>query len=224
MKIDADKDAQIAAKYADLEETWEDDSEAARFAAVSEYFDMSGDLRRATVCMEKASRLESDSARYHFRLARLHIKAQRYREGGRELEVSSEIDSVELAGRRHTENNLYYIGYALFHVGRYLEAAEALRGADGLVDTWSDPLVLKRFHLHQGFSWHLEGRYLDAAESYRRALVAPGPGDSCDEDWMDPDVVEAAQDFNDDIEPYLEMAKKGMTLDAETLDVVPDFP
>ena len=44
---------------------------------------------------------------------------------------------------------------------------------------------------------------------------------------MDEDEVEEAQSFNDEIEPYLDMAQQGLPLDVEELeriDVAPSFP
>lgn len=223
MKKDAQVDPKIRAKVAELSEEFESASESQLFAGAADFFDQTGDLERAIRAMQESVRLDPDSARHHFVLARLLLKAGRFRDGGKELEICSELDSVELAGRAYHDNNLYYLGYALFNVGRYKEAAEAFRGAQSLVNIWTDPLVLKRFHLHQGFAWHLEGNFLEAAECYIRGLIAPGPGDSCDEDSMDEDVVEKAQDFNDEIEPFLEMAQACVPLDRGNLDVQPSF-
>lgn len=227
MAIKVDTDNKIQVKLAEVKEAYEGESDAAHFANVAEYFELAADLPRTLACLERAVELDDESARMHFLLARTLLKAGRWRDGGKELEVCSEIDSVELAGRQYHDNNLYYLGYALFLTDRYKEAAEAFRGAQNLIRIWVDPLVLKRFHFHQGLAWHLEGAYLEAAESYRRGLIAPGPGDSCDEDPMDEDEVEEAQAFNDEIEPYLEMAQQGLPLDVEELeriDVVPSFP
>ena len=224
MEISAEKDARIQRKFAELRDDYPEDGDAALYANVAEYFDLEGDDARALSSQRRAAELQPDSAIQHFLLARLLLKCGRWRDGGKELEICSEIDSVELAGRHWSNNNLYYIAYALYHVGRFKEAAEAFRGAQALINIWTDPLVLKRFHLHQGFCWHLESNYIEAAECYKRALIAPGPGDSCDEDEMDPDIVEAAQDINDEIEPFLQLALRLEALDAAELEVTPAFP
>jgi len=223
--IDPTRDVAIRRKHGELREAFPDDPESTVYTAVADYFELTGDLERAIAALERAAKLAPpEDARTRFILARTLLKAGRYRDGGRELEICSEIDSVELAGRAYYDNNLYYLGYALFNVGRYKEAAEALRGAQNLVNIWVDPLVLKRFHLHQGWAWHLEGDFLDAAECYKRALIAPGPGDSCVEDVMNEDVVEAAQRFNQVIEPFLDEARMGHPLDPEDLEATPAFP
>lgn len=224
MTKEVEKDPKIRAKLAALADEFEGASRAKLYAHAADFFAHTGDLDRAIRSMESAVRAEDGSAIFHFGLAKLLLQAGRFREGGKQLEICSEIDSVALASRTYHENNLYYLAYALFNVGRYKEAAEAFRGAQNLINIWVDPLVLKHFHLHQGFAWHLEKHYLDAAECYRRAMVAPGPGDSCDEDVMDEDVVEAAQEFNDEIEPFHDMAQRGVPLDRLTLDVQPHFP
>ncbi|MCA9321492.1 MAG: hypothetical protein KDB53_12185 [Planctomycetes bacterium] len=224
MEIDAQTDAQIREKLAELEEDYPEDDAASLYAAVAEYFDLAGDLERALAAQRQAAVLEPDSATQLFLHARALLKLGRWRDGGKILETCSDIDSVALAGRHWANNNLYYIAYALFNVGRYKEAAEGFRGAQNLINIWTDPLVLKRFHLHQGWSWHLDGNYLEASECYKRALIAPGPGDSCDEDDMDPDVVEDAQDFNDQIEPFLERSLRLEGLKPEGLIALPAFP
>lgn len=218
-------DPLIQEKLAELRDAYEHDTDAGLYNAVAEYFDLEGDQKRAILAAKEATSLEPDSASHHFALARHLLKAGRYRDGGQELEICSEIDSVLMAGRTYSENNLYYLGYALYNVERYKEAAEAFRGAQNLINIWQDPMVLKRFHQHQGFAWHREGAYLDAAECYRRAMVAPGPGDSCDEDIMDEDVVEEAQDYNDTVEPFFELAQQGLPLPTEGLNapVTPSF-
>ena len=109
-----------------------------------------------------------------FLLARTLIEDGQYREGGKELEIVSDIDSVALASPTWANNNLYYIAYALFKTGRYKEAAEAFLGAQHLINIWADALTLKHFHLHQGFAWHLESNFQEAGQCYRRALIAPG--------------------------------------------------
>ncbi|MCB9833463.1 MAG: hypothetical protein H6807_13420 [Planctomycetes bacterium] len=225
MNIRADKDPRIQEKLAELREEEAGEREADLLVDVAMYFDMIGDSPRTIAALEAAVAAAADDTRPRFLLARCLIKAGRWRDGGKELEIVSDMDSVEVASPRWQSNNLYYIAYALFNTGRYKEAAEAFRAADVLVSIWGDPLVLKRFHLHQGFAWHLEGQFGEAAESYRRAMVAPGPGDSCDEDVMDEDEVEDAQDFNDEVEPYMEMARRREPLAIEDLPgVLPAFP
>ncbi len=225
MSIRADKDPKIQGKLRELREEEAGDDEADLLVDVAMYFDMTGDSPRTIAALEAAVERAPDDVRPRFLLARCLIKARRWREGGKQLEIVSDMDAVELANPRWQSNNLYYIAYALFHIGRYKEAAEAFRAADVLVSIWGDPLVLKRFHMHQGFCWHLEGQFGEAAESYRRAMVAPGPGDSCDEDVMDEDEVEGAQDFNDEVEPFMEMARGREKLQLEDLpEVLPAFP
>ncbi len=225
MEIKADKDAKIQQKLAELREDYEDDSPCDLMTRVALFFYMANDTKRTTTCLRAAVDHDPEDVRARFLLARTLIKSGLYREGGKELEISSEIDSVALGSPTWANNNLYYIGYALFRTGRYKEAAEAFRGAQNLINIWGDALTLKRFHLHQGFAWHLEGNISEAGICYRRALIAPGPGDSCDEDVMNEEEVEAAQDFNDEIEPYLLMTQANQLLDAEDLpEVLPAFP
>ena len=53
-------------------------------------------------------------------------------------------------------------------------------------------------------------------------MVAPGPGDTSEDDDMDFDQVEKCQDLmNGRIEVYYKMAKAGEMLEVETLDAVP---
>lgn len=225
MEINANKDAKIQQKLAELKEDYEDDSHCDLMTRVALFFYMGNDTKRTIASLESAVLSDPEDVRARFMLARTLIKDGRFRDGGKELEIASEIDSVALASPTWANNNLYYISYALFKTGRYKEAAEAFLGAEHLINIWGDALTLKRFHLHQGFSWHLEGQYKEAAECYRRALIAPGPGDSCDEDVMDEAEVELAQEYNDDIEPFLIMAQKNRPVEFEDLpEVTPAFP
>ncbi|MFT7616542.1 MAG: tetratricopeptide (TPR) repeat protein [Planctomycetota bacterium] len=225
MEIKANKDAKIQQKLAELTEDYEDDSQCDLLTRVALFFYMANDTKRTIASLKAAVASDPEDVRARFLLARTFMKEGRYRDGGKELEIVSDIDSVALGSPTWANNNLYYIGYALFQTDRYKEAAEAFLGAQHLINIWGDAMTLKRFHLHQGFSWHLEGQYNEAAECYRRALIAPGPGDSCDEDVMDEQEVEASQGFNDEIEPYLIMAQKNQPVDREDLpEVTPTFP
>ena len=116
--MNADTDIRIREKYTDLASDYEDTPAPTLYVAVAEFFDLEGDGSRSLACYEKAASLAQDDARTRFLYARALIKAGKYREGGKELEECSDIDSVELASRIYYENNLYYISYALFHIGR----------------------------------------------------------------------------------------------------------
>ena len=52
-------------------------------------------------------------------------------------------------------------------------------------------------------------------------MVAPGPGDGSVDDAMDEDEVERAQQMNDAIMKYHDLAKKGIALDSQSLNPVP---
>ena len=224
MKISWENDTQIQAQLQRFLEEREDKSIAAALRDAGECLEMEGDLPRALACLEASIELEPTSALTSFLRARCLLREGHYRKGGKELEACSEMDSLTLASRSWHDNNLYYIGYALFNVGQFKEAAEALRGAQNLINIWFDPLVLKRFHFHQGLAWHAMGDYLAASESYLRGLIAPGPGDSCDEDLMEESTVEAAQDFNDIIEPLYQAAQACNPIDQSELTATPAFP
>ncbi len=225
MENKAEKDAKIREKLAELRESYEDDSDCDLMTRVALYFYMAHDTKRTLTCLNAAVAYDPEDVRARFLLARTLLKEGRYKDGGKELEIVSDIDSVALASPTWANNNLYYIGYALFKTGRFKEAAEALKGAQHLINIWGNPLTLKKFHLHQGFAWHLENNLNEAAACYRRALIAPGPGDSCDEDIMDEAEVEAAQDFNEEIEPFLIMTQNNERIELNELpEVLPEFP
>ncbi|MEZ6196293.1 MAG: tetratricopeptide repeat protein [Planctomycetota bacterium] len=223
MPIDPNKDAKSRALYEKIRGELSPVIDRGVYEEMVERFDDAGDVPRAVAAARKVVEMAPDSVDAHFRLATLLLKNEQWRDGGRELEVCADLDTVELASRHWSRNGLYYIAYALFNIGSFKEASEAFRGAQNLIDTWGDPYILKRFHWHQGMSLHLQGLYLDAAEAYRRAMVAPGPGDSCAEDEMDEDIVETAQDMNDEIEPYMELAQQGKSIDPQELVVRPAF-
>jgi hypothetical protein len=86
---------------------------------------------------------------------------------------------------------------------------------------WGAPEPLKDFHFHRGLAYHLEGNFLDAIEAYRRAMVAPGPGDGSEDDVMDEDAVEAAQAMNEVVERYHAQATQGLRLEGEPVEAVP---
>ncbi len=155
MEIKADDDAQIQEKLSELREDYESDSYADLMTRVALFFYMEDDDDRTIACLRSAVDRDPDDVRARFLLARTLMKSGDYRSGGRELEHASDLDSVQLASPNWANNNLYYIGYALFKTGRFKEAAEAFRGAQNLINIWGDAIVLKRFHLHQGFAWHL---------------------------------------------------------------------
>ncbi|MEE9392091.1 MAG: hypothetical protein V3W41_06270 [Planctomycetota bacterium] len=217
------RDQKISKVYAQVQKSLAAEFDRKIYCEVAKQLDRDGDLKRTLAAARLVIELDPQSAIAHFELAKYLIKSGDYLEGGKQLEVCSELDSVEVAGRRWQNNNLYYIAYVFFNLGRYQEAADAFRGAQNLIDIWSDPVVLKNFLWHQGFALHECGQFLDAAECYRRAMVAPGPGDSCIEDEMDEDEVEAAQALNDEIEPYMELAQKGVALELNAVEVTPAF-
>jgi tetratricopeptide (TPR) repeat protein len=224
MKISSDNDEQIQGQLGRFLSERDDNSISAALRDAGEFFEMEGDLPRALSCLSASLDLEPNSALASFLRARCLLRQGHYRKGGKELEACSEMDSLTLASRSWHDNNLYYIGYALFNVGQYKEAAEAFRGAQNLINIWFDPLVLKKFHFHQGQAWHAMGDYLAAGECYLRGLIAPGPGDSCDEDLMEEAVVESAQDFNDTIEPFYKQAQACNPIDESEMSATPAFP
>ncbi len=224
MDIEATRDPGIQEKLAELRDDYPNDNEAGLYAAVADFFELEDDMDRVMACQEQAVALAPNDAEHVFRLARSLLKREKWKEGGKMLERCSDLDALSLAGRHWSVNNMYYLAYALFNVGRYKEAAEAFAAALEIIDIWGDARILKNLHLHAGWAWHAEKNFAKASQSYLKALVAPGPGDSCDEDVMDPDEVEAAQAMNEEIEPFLLMAQEGEPLSVEGLEARPAFP
>jgi tetratricopeptide (TPR) repeat protein len=191
------------------------------WAAVGDSFDEDGDGPRTIAAYKQAIAVNPEWGRWHLSLAKAYLRARRFPEAIVHLQSCAELESSGCDGQAFSENVLYYLGYALFAAARYKEAAEAWRGAETSIKKWGHPEPLKDFHLHRGWAYHLEGNLLDAIESYRRGMVAPGPGDGSVDDSMDEDEVEAAQNMNDAIMTYHDLAKGGISLDPKALAPVP---
>jgi tetratricopeptide (TPR) repeat protein len=191
------------------------------WAAVGDSFNEEGDGPRTISAYKQAIAVNPEWGHWHLDLAKAYLRAKRYHEAIRHLERVAELGSSGCQNQGFSENVLYYLGYALFGVRRFKEAAEAWRGAETTIKRWQHPEPLKDFHLHRGWAYHLEGNLLDALESYRRGMVAPGPGDGSADEPMDEDEVEAAQKMNDAIMEFHNKAKQGIPLDAEALEATP---
>lgn len=191
------------------------------WAAVAEAFDLVGDGARTIEALRRARHINPDWGRHRLMLAKAHLRGRQWEEAVAELEACADLDASGCDQTFFAENVLYYLGYALFGLGRYKEAAEAWRAADLSISFWRSPEPLKDFHLHRGWAHHLEHALLDALEAYRRGMVAPGPGDCSEDDAMDTDQVEQAQAMNERIEGYYQMAKAGELPDAASLEAVP---
>ena len=211
--LDAQRDAQLVAKFREYRALADDEHEDRIWSAVAEAFDMAGDGTRTIAALERARDLNPDWGRHHMLLAKAYLRAHRPDDAIQELQICDELESSGLDPSHFSENIFYYLGYALFAGGRYKEAAEAWRAADDGVEFWRNAEPLKDFHLHRGWAHHLEHDYLGAIEAYRRGMVAPGPGDCSEDDEMNPDLVELAQGMNDRIELYFETARAAQPLD-----------
>ena len=192
------------------------------WAAVAEAFNLAGDGRNTIAALEHAVELNREWGRHHLDLAKAHLRANQWMEAARELEIAADLDASGCREEFYSENVLYYLGYSLFGAGQYKEAAEAWRAADHVVQYWGNPEPLKDFHTHRAWAYHLEGDFLDAIDCYRRALIAPGPGDTAMDDDMDPEQVERAQEeMNDTIERYHDMAAAGEPVQHSDLRATP---
>jgi tetratricopeptide (TPR) repeat protein len=191
------------------------------WAATAEYFDERGDGSHTLAAWKSASAANPEWGRWHLELAKTLIRLKQFDQAFVHLSRCVDLDASGCDTGYFATNPLYYLGYALFNLGRRKEASEAWRGAETTVMRWRDPEPLKDFHFHRGFAFHVEKNILDAMESYRRALVAPGPGDGSDDDTMDPDAVEAAQAMNDRIEPWYLMARRGEIPEEGAITAIP---
>lgn len=215
-------DPVLMAKFKEYKQLYSTDPDDRIWAAVAEAYDLAGDGRRTIAALERAMKLNPDWGKHRLHLAKAYLRAKEWMKAMRELEACADLDGSGCRNEYFSENFLYYLGYALFGAGRFKEAAEAWRGADGVISYWGQPEPLKDFHLHRGWAHHLERDFLDAMEAYRRGLVAPGPGDCALDDDMDCDQVEASQDkMNPRIEFYREKASAGEVPDPATLEATP---
>lgn len=220
--MDAPDDHVLLAKFAEYQRMYSTDPEDRIWAAVAEAFSMAGDGRHTIAALERARALNPEWGKHYLDLAKARLRAHQWMAAAEELERCAELDASGCREDFYAESFLYYLGYALFGAERYKEAAEAWRAADHVVQFWGNPEPLKDFHLHRGWAYHLEGDYLDAIDCYRRALIAPGPGDTSMDDEMDPDQVEKCQDdMNENIERYHDMAAGGVPLEREGLTATP---
>jgi tetratricopeptide (TPR) repeat protein len=191
------------------------------WAAVGDSFNEEDDGPRTIGAYKQAIAVNPEWGRWHLDLAKAYLRAKRFPEAIVHLERCAELGSSGCQNQTFHENVLYYLGYALFGVSRFKEAAEAWRGAETTIKSWRHPEPLKDFHLHRGWAYHQEGNLLDALEAYRRAMVAPGPGDGAADEPMDEDEVEAAQKMNDTIMEFYNQAKKGIPLELQSLAATP---
>ncbi len=117
MKISPEKDAKIQKQLAHFKAERGNDSNAAAYRDSGEFFEVNNDLPRAIACLTIALEQEPDSALTAFLRGRCLLRQGHYSDGGKDLEACAEMDSLTAAGRSWHDNNLYYIGYALFNVG-----------------------------------------------------------------------------------------------------------
>lgn len=215
-------DEQLREKFTEYRTLYSTDPDDHIWGAVAEAFDMVGDGPRTFSALERAKALNPEWGKHRLQLAKACIRAKDWNKALIELEACADLDASGLDSTFFAENYLYYLGYAMFGATRYKEAAEAWRGADHVISYWRNPEPLKDFHLHRGWAHHLDRNFLDAMEAYRRALVAPGPGDCSEDDDMDTDQVERSQEeMNPRIEPYLHTAQAAGPLELDELEAVP---
>ena len=214
-------DAILMAKLREYSALCPTDPEDRVWAAVAEAFDLAGDGPRTIKSLQMACELNPDWGRHHLMLAKAYLRNHDWMKAIQSLEACADLDGSGCDSTFFAENILYYMGYALFGQRLYKEAAEAWRGADNFIEYWRNPEPLKDFHMHRGWAYHLEKDFLDALEAYKRGLIAPGPGDTAEDDDMDPDQVERAQQMNERIEAYYEMAKMGEVPEPSSLEPVP---
>ncbi|MAB90715.1 MAG: hypothetical protein CMJ90_14835 [Planctomycetes bacterium] len=220
--MEAHDDQVLRAKYHEYQRMYSTDPEDRIWAAVAEAFGMAGDGPHMMAALERAVMVNPEWGKHHLDLAKARLQAHQWMSAAEALERCADLDASGCRGDFFAESFLYYLGYAMFGSLRYKEAAEAWRAADHVIQFWGNPEPLKDFHLHRAWAYHLEGDYLDAVECYRRALIAPGPGDTSMDDDMDPDLVEKCQDqMNDNIERYHDMAAAGVPLESDGLIATP---
>ncbi len=222
MKLSPASDPKLREQFQRYREMFPHEYEDRCWVAVAEYFDLQNDEKRTISAFKQAILLNPEWGKWHLDLAKAYMRAKKLPEAIHHLERCAELSSSGCQNAYFAENVLYYLGYALFMLKRYKEAAEAWRGAETTITSWRHPEPLKDFHLHRGWAYHLERQLLDALEAYRRGMVAPGPGDCSEDDPMDPDEVESVQDaMNDNIMKFHQMAKEGEIPDADTLKATP---
>ncbi|MAG56297.1 MAG: hypothetical protein CMJ83_08410 [Planctomycetes bacterium] len=218
----APDDEVLLAKHQEYTRLYSTDPDDRIWGAVAEAFDLVGDGRRTMAALERAVSINPDWGRHRLDLAKAYLRSNQWVRAASELDKCADLDASGCRANFFAECYLYYLGYALYGAQRFKEAAEAWRGADHVISYWGTTEPLKDFHTHRGWAYHLEGHYLDAIESYRRGLVAPGPGDCALDDDMDTDAVERAQDeMNPTIERYHDLAKAGEPLEASRLQATP---
>ncbi len=217
------KDEKLLAKFAEYRSQFPSEHEDYVWAAVAEYFStVVSDGARALAAWHKACTLNKEWSPHHLGHAKALIQAHKWMQAVAELDACAELECVGLEPERFEQNDLYLLGYALFGACRFKEAAEAWRAAGNRIRYWGDAEPLKQFHLHRGWAHHLERNFLEAIDAYKRALVAPGPGDTDFDDAMDADEVEVCQErLNPTIERYYELASAGELLEAGELKAMP---
>jgi tetratricopeptide (TPR) repeat protein len=220
MALSPAKDRKMRERFLKYREMFPEQSEDRCWVAVAESFGLERDGARTLAAFKQAVAINPEWGKWQLELAKAYLRAKRFGDALVSLTRAEELDASGCNQNWYAENVLYYLGYALFGLGRYKEAAEAWKGAELMIQKWGAPEPIKDFHLHRGWAHHKEGNFLDALESYRRGMVAPGPGDGSEDDVMDEDAVEAAQAMNDAIEKYYTQAKQGLRLE-ETLEAVP---
>lgn len=211
----------LQAKFQEYRDLYSTDPVDRIWAAVADAFDFAADGRHTIAAREKAASLNPEWGKHHLELAKAYLRARHPVKALASLETCGDLDASGCDTSFYAENVLYYLGYALFGMKRYKEAAEAWRGADNSIIFWRAPEPLKEFHLHRAWAHHLEKDFLDAIEAYRRSMVAPGPGDCSPDDDMDPDQVEEAQNMNTRTEVFMDKARAGVMLERDELDAVP---
>ncbi|MSR75288.1 MAG: hypothetical protein EXS14_07455 [Planctomycetes bacterium] len=216
------RDEKAYVKFAEYRALYPSEHEDRIWAAVAEYFAMKGDGPRTLLTWEKARTLNAEWGPHRLGFAKALIRAHKWMEAVHELEACAELDSSGLKPECFDENDLYFLGYALFGAKRFKEASEAWRAAGNSIRYWADAQPLKHFHMHRGWACHLEHDFLDAIDAYKRALVAPGPGDTAEDDDMDTADVDACQErMNPTIERYFALAQAGELLDSDELSAMP---
>jgi len=215
-------DDQLRAKFQEYQRLYSTDPDDRIWSAVAEAFSIVGDRARTIGACEQAVLINPEWGRHHLDLAKSYLRAKEWVLATNALQRCAELDASGCRSEHFSESFLYYLGYALFGAGRYKEAAEAWRGGDHVINYWGAPEPLKDFHQHRGWAYHLEGHFLDAIECYRRALVAPGPGDTALDDDMEPEAVEECQEtMNPGIESFHDMAQTGERIDIDHLEATP---
>jgi tetratricopeptide (TPR) repeat protein len=220
MALSPAKDRKMRERFLKYREMFPEQAEDRCWYAVGESFGLEGDGARTLAALKQATSINPEWGKWQLELAKAYLRARRFADALKSLTRAEGLDASGCNQTWYADNVLYYLGYALFGLARYKEAAEAWRGAEMTILKWGAPEPIKDFHLHRGWAYHMEGNVLDALEAYRRGMVAPGPGDGSEDDAMDEDAVEAAQSMNDNIERYHTLAKQGLRIE-EPLEAVP---